>query len=485
VNQTKSDYEEQLHLCILGEFQLRDGAGRIILDDGDGRKTALLKYLACHPESPRSMRDVADALWPQSGDASAQGNLRVALYKLKTLLRTMGHELPLKSHPGSRIALDGAVLSVDAWEAERAAQTVLRDNGCGIDEVAAVLARLNVDLLPGDVYLDWSSSYRVRLESLRRDMLLRAIQQMQAEQVNLKTARLIDRLAYDFILSDPSDMEVVPEFIQYLVARNRCTEANEIRRFFLEQDGDEAVLPPIRSIEVASAHAPLLVADPRTSWTPRADRNTDDCSLEVAALGDVLDLSLEGFGQVVVLSCRDQQLRTGIAEQIVCEAEERGALVCDIAGDNLPFIISCAFAMERLCTAIRFDKGQMPTVDAEFTNLLELCAQIRARRMAGAEEHDLPYRLTATIRAIAKYATLVISIDQAELLDPCGADFLAQLFLLARWYPIFVLMRMDLDPRTRTAAAHLVDAIRGSVRFITIDSENESTTSSLLERVGA
>jgi DNA-binding SARP family transcriptional activator len=486
VIRTESDYfEEKLTLSILGEFQLQDDRGTIILDDGDGRKTALLKYLACNADSPRSMKDVADALWPQSGDASAQGNLRVALYKLKTQLRSAGYQLPVKSCPGGRVMLDRSALIVDAWEAEKAAESVLRDDDCAIDEVARVLAKLNIDLLPGDIYVDWSTTYRTRLESLRRDLLLHALERMQSEPVNIKIARQIDRLAYDFIESDPSDMEVTPEFVRYLVARNRCTEANEICRLFLQHDGDVELLPQVRSMEVAPASAPLLSADPRVSWTPRSDVNLDECSLEVAALGDALDLSFDGVGQVVVLSSRDQRMRTGIAEYIVCEAEDRGALICDITHDDAPFIASCAFAMERLCTAIHFDKAQLGAVDAEFTSLLEHCAHLRAGDASGKVGNDLPYRLTAAIRAIAKYATLVISIDQAELLDPHGADFLAQLLLLARWYPIFVLVRMDLDPRSSTAAAHLMDAIRGSVRFITIDSDADSAPSFLLEAVGA
>ena len=162
-----------VRIWLLGGFWISSG-GRTV-EEGDWRlkkAAALVKLLALSP-GHRLHRDRAmDLLWPGLGAKAAANNLHHALHVARRVLGSAqaagSRYLRLR---GERLALcpEGRVW-VDAEAFEEAARVARRAR-----EPAAYRAALDLyagDLLPDDIYEDWTSERRDGLLSLRLSLLV-------------------------------------------------------------------------------------------------------------------------------------------------------------------------------------------------------------------------------------------------------------------------------------------------------------------------
>jgi DNA-binding SARP family transcriptional activator len=102
--------ELTVKLAILGVFELRDSAGRVM--DLPGQKDrALLAYLASPPGVSRAREALASLLWGDHGGAQARDNLKHALSRLRQSLGQAGSTSIIADR--QTVRLEGGAVEVD------------------------------------------------------------------------------------------------------------------------------------------------------------------------------------------------------------------------------------------------------------------------------------------------------------------------------------------------------------------------------------
>jgi len=135
------------------------------------RAAQLVKVLAL-ADGHRLLRDqVCELLWPHLGPEAASANVRKAVYYAR---RALGSPSGIVNR-GALLELSPEGLVIDAEVFESTARRALT-NGSGLQTAAAGYAG---DLLPEDLYAQWSEGPRARLRELHLDLLKAAGQWRQ------------------------------------------------------------------------------------------------------------------------------------------------------------------------------------------------------------------------------------------------------------------------------------------------------------------
>ncbi len=156
-----------LHLRILGDFEARNGTGRII--DIQARKSrALLGVLALSPSGSAPRERLANLLWSDSGDAQARSSLRQALVSLRKDFNGLAPSPVIVTD--DRVALDLAWVEIDVVAFQRCA--TLDDLDALRRAVALRRGELLADANVRDPAFDeWLTAERQRLDQLALDAL--------------------------------------------------------------------------------------------------------------------------------------------------------------------------------------------------------------------------------------------------------------------------------------------------------------------------
>src|SRR5262249_8257708 len=109
---------EQLHLRLLGGFDLQAGPGHAV-PIRRKKAQALLAYLACHPGQSHPRDKLATPPWPELDDWQAQANLRKVLFILRAGLSVVSTSLRLDE---DTVTLVTAALDVDVLAFQRLAR---------------------------------------------------------------------------------------------------------------------------------------------------------------------------------------------------------------------------------------------------------------------------------------------------------------------------------------------------------------------------
>lgn len=185
---------EPVELGLLGAFRVTVG-GRPVPDAAWSRRdaAALVKVLALEPGGCLHREQLMDRLWPDLDVASAAPRLHKAAHFAR---RAMDLQEAIVLRGEMVLLLPGLPVTIDATAFEQAALAALADGG----EAAAntVLDEYGDELLPSDMYADWSLEVRERL-TLLRDRLLRQ---------SLRWRQLLER--------DPADEQAHLELIREL-----------------------------------------------------------------------------------------------------------------------------------------------------------------------------------------------------------------------------------------------------------------------------
>lgn len=155
-----------VYLYLLGRFEILREGRKLSADEWTRRKAAaLIKYLACHR---RLVKDQAiDLFWPDSDIDSGANNLYRTLHDLRqTLNKSLGEgtsDLLFQFEDGV-LSLNESTW-VDVLEFERLCSAPTNNQEERIASLEKVLTLYQGDLLPDDLYAEWTLTPR---ESLRR-----------------------------------------------------------------------------------------------------------------------------------------------------------------------------------------------------------------------------------------------------------------------------------------------------------------------------
>jgi DNA-binding SARP family transcriptional activator len=170
VGERPNDPGETLSVRLFAPFEVRLGE-RVLIDSTwpRAKAKALIKLLALQPGLSLHREQVFELLWPELTAEGAAAQLRQNLYFLRATLREAGAPESLVASDGQLVALS-ANASVDI-EAFRQAAAAARAGG---DSAAyeRALGFCAGDLLPEDLYEEWTQRPRAELTRLRDDLLL-------------------------------------------------------------------------------------------------------------------------------------------------------------------------------------------------------------------------------------------------------------------------------------------------------------------------
>jgi ATP/maltotriose-dependent transcriptional regulator MalT/DNA-binding SARP family transcriptional activator len=160
----------RLRIHTLGRFAL-SREGRPVTFEGRTQRRALdlLKALVAHGGRGVSEQRLCDSLWPDAEADDARASLKVTLHRLRGLV---GHEAIVVSE--SRLSLDEAVVWVDVWGFERAAERLATARALTAEDHEVIGAQL-LALYRGPFLGDDDAGFALLARERLRGKWMRAI----------------------------------------------------------------------------------------------------------------------------------------------------------------------------------------------------------------------------------------------------------------------------------------------------------------------
>ena len=158
-----------IEITLLGQFGLACNGTRVQAPAWTRRQgAALVKLLALSPGRRLHREQVIDAIWPDQSVAEAAPRLHKAAHFAR---RAAGSPNTIVLRDDTVALFPDEDVTVDALEFIAAAEGALHSN----DHVAhqAALRTWSGDLLPDDLYEEWTELPRERIRALRTDLLRR------------------------------------------------------------------------------------------------------------------------------------------------------------------------------------------------------------------------------------------------------------------------------------------------------------------------
>jgi DNA-binding SARP family transcriptional activator len=165
-----------IHLSLLGGFSVRLDSKEVPEEAFARRKArSLLKLLALQPGHQLHRYQALDLLWPDLSPRGAAAQLYKAVHHVRQAFATVHPELP----PEALLEIRDEVLSLkapggihtDLEEFEVLAQAAIRDRDLNLLQKAVTAYR--GDLLPMDLYEEWSAEYRDALRERFLELLVK------------------------------------------------------------------------------------------------------------------------------------------------------------------------------------------------------------------------------------------------------------------------------------------------------------------------
>lgn len=204
--------DSSLEIYLLGKFQVRIKGVLINKTDWKRRSAIkLLKLLALAPEHRIHREQLMEYLWADQYSENLTNNLNKTIHDARRALEP-GLRKPADSQfvisENQQIYLNSPDnIWVDVAEFEKAAKAGIRGEELGKCESALGLYR--GDLLPGDIYEDWTASRREHLRLLHRKLVTKTAEIYAREKRFERSIELLKNLN----LSDPTDERVHQELM--------------------------------------------------------------------------------------------------------------------------------------------------------------------------------------------------------------------------------------------------------------------------------
>jgi DNA-binding SARP family transcriptional activator len=167
-----------LRIRLLGGFEV-EVAGVPLGRWRSNRARLLFAYLALHRREAVSRQQLMGLFWPEHSEERAENNLSLTVMAARRALEEAAPEAGelISVHRGA-YALGGADVWLDceAFTAAAGRAAALESGGLRVDAGEALdeaIALYNGDLLPGDLYEEWTLEARGRLQDVFTDVLLR------------------------------------------------------------------------------------------------------------------------------------------------------------------------------------------------------------------------------------------------------------------------------------------------------------------------
>lgn len=211
----------KVRLCLLGGLELRSG-GQVVLDRAwpRSRAKALLKLVALAGQIHRDR--VVDTLWPDLDAQAGAANLRKNLHHLRTAMARHGIDEALITIRDDVLEL-GRHVVVDVIEFHALAQAAVDQEDP--EALASALAVYRGELLPEDLYEEWTVVPRRALQQPRRQLLVESARRLEAAGDRDLAAQRLGAV----LESDPFDEEVHRALIRLHLASGRRHRA--LRQF--------------------------------------------------------------------------------------------------------------------------------------------------------------------------------------------------------------------------------------------------------------
>jgi DNA-binding SARP family transcriptional activator len=277
----------RLDVWCLGTFRVAVDGRAIDRGAWTSRKAKhLVKLLALQPAHQLHREQILEILWPNLGLASADNQLHKAVHGARRALEpglVRGADSRFIVSPGRLVRLEApGTLWIDADEFERLASAVLRENDVEAGETARALYR--DDLLPEDLYEEWTASRREHLRMVRRQALVLLA---EAYRVGGKPIPSMERL-HEVLTFEPADESAHRSLIALYAATGRRNLAlrqyracREALRAHVDAEPDADTLRLVASIRAGGvAETPLPVGTGRPDGAPPAAEQ--GCALTIA-----------------------------------------------------------------------------------------------------------------------------------------------------------------------------------------------------------
>ncbi|MBI1886651.1 MAG: AAA family ATPase [Chloroflexi bacterium] len=312
---------ERLRVFLLGRFEVRAGEELIIDRTWSRRKAAaLLALLALNKGTWFHREQVLDLLWPDLDPAAAANNLRKNLHYLRAAFAARGVPLPVVSAAGEMLALSPeAWVDLEEFRDRAGAARTVRTDPALYEEALALYAG---DLLPEELYEQWTEPQREELKALR-DRLL--IELSQVYEVRGRTPLAVERLE-QLLKGDPLQEEAHRSLMRLYAQggdRQRALRQYERCREALQRElgvGPSAETEALhRQTREGRLRAPALAAPGDGAFVGREE--------EVGTVRAALDDALSGRGRLVMLVGEPGIGKTRTAQELSTYAALRGAEV--------------------------------------------------------------------------------------------------------------------------------------------------------------
>jgi len=429
-----------IRIYLLGRFEVAYADRVVRAGDWSRRKAqTLLARVALEP-SRRLIKDQAlDLLWPDQSAAAASNNLYRTLHALR-------HTLDTFLGPGSAdaiIAFEEGVLTlnesvwVDAVEFERLCATASQSPTTNLPQA---LALYRGDLLPDDLYADWTLVPRESLRRLHREASLT----LANHHIESRDYAAVVALLAPLIERDPADEPVHRHLMRAHALAGRRHDALRQYQACVDALAAELDVPPepettalydrILSGELSPPPEPLTV--PRTpsaiaALKIRSSEHLFGRDAEFETLLASLRAAHQGQGRTILIAGDSGVGKTLLAAETVCAA----------AGTGMTPLFGAAYEQE----------GQLayqPFVEAFDRYLADSHGPseenpITHFKRTGADPQQEQWALFNAVAAfltdLAKRAPLVLLIDDLHAADEASLRLFHYLTRQTRKSPVVML----------------------------------------------
>jgi DNA-binding SARP family transcriptional activator/tetratricopeptide (TPR) repeat protein len=490
--------DDLLHIDLLGGFRVRMGQ-RLLLDQSWGRRKAraLVKVVSLQPDRGLHRDAVLEALWPDLGVRAATNNLHKNMHHLRTALVERGIEAPLLELRDDRLWLaPGVEVDVTAF---RAAAAAARGSG-EIARYEAALAIYRGDLLPEDVYEEWSIADREELRALFGRMLAEAAElDERAGRVNAAVDRLEQLLRLD-----PLDEDVHRRLMRLHAgagSRHRALRQYERCRDALRRELD--VEP---SLETEALHHSIAEGEPRrpagtdpghadelhsvgAALAPPAGPPPIGRDRELGIAEEAIEAAIAGEGQVLFVRGEAGIGKSHLIEAIAGEAEAAGARV--LRARAYRFDAAVPYQPVRELLQGLLDEVADPAVD-ELVERSSHLERLSGRRTApappgetGLLRAELFDEVTRLFALLAEYQPLLIAFDDLHEADDATLQLLHYIARQLADRAVLLLAGYRVDEEHRPALDELRAALRrdGRLREIALDPLPDGAIRLLVDRI--
>lgn len=346
-SQVESPDSTLITIRLLGTFSVSVG-DRIVEPSAWRlrRATQLVKLLALTPGHRIHRDQLIDALWPETDPDSALSNFHQTLHAAR---RALEPDRSARSS-GSLLRLHQQVLSFepagDVWidaEAFQSAASNARTSS-DLDSCIGALALYSGDLLPEDLYENWTQRTRDSLRETYLELLLTTAQLQEASGATdaaIETLRKIiatdplKEAAYSvlmrlYAMSGRRDqaLRLYEQLSETLQAELDASPSPEIIDLSMRIGSGDVAAPAVPATGTGSRAQSELAGGIRISLAElAAESGFVDRQNELSRLQRAFDTMLSGQGQIVLLEGEPGIGKTRLAEEVAHFAGMSGATV--------------------------------------------------------------------------------------------------------------------------------------------------------------